>query len=196
MGLDVTLISGDARAVVDSVASATGVDKAVWEASPVDKKNIMDSSHLSGRPAMMVGDGINDSPALTAATLGVAMAGVSDITLDSADVVLTRNDVELVALFLRVSKKSYAIMKENIFWALFYNVIAIPLAVSGVLHPIVAAGAMAASSVFVVANSLRISRISEKGGFHVDNILSDTHSAYPWYRRVASVYLVGQKRPV
>ncbi|MBZ0155376.1 MAG: heavy metal translocating P-type ATPase [Alphaproteobacteria bacterium] len=155
----VFLASGDNRITTDAVASSAGIEEAVSEASPEKKREVIAGIREKGGKVMMVGDGINDAPALTEALVGVAMGRGTDIAMESADAVLVRNDLRLIPYFLHLSARTYSIIKQNIFWAFFYNVVAIPLAVSGTLHPIVAAGAMAASSLAVVLNSLRIKRI-------------------------------------
>lgn len=152
----VSIVSGDNRITTGSIASMVGVDRAISEASPVAKKELVTDMQSKGHNILMVGDGINDAPALTEAMVGIAMGRGTDIAMESADAVLVRNDLKLILYFMNLSKKTFSIIKQNIFWAFFYNIIAIPLAVSGVLHPIIAAGAMAASSLFVVGNSLRI----------------------------------------
>ncbi len=159
MKLRVSIISGDNNQATQYVAAAVGLGEARAEASPVDKKEAIRALQERNQHVLMIGDGINDAPALTEATLGIAMGRGTDIARESAAVVLIRDDLRLIPYFLRASRKVYGIIRQNIFWALFYNVAAIPLAVAGLLHPIVAAGAMAASSLFVVGNSLRIRRM-------------------------------------
>jgi Cu2+-exporting ATPase len=156
----VMMVSGDNPRTTMAVASGVGIEKAESGVSPVGKKEVVTRLQEKGSRAMMIGDGINDAPALTAATVGVAMGRGTDIAMESSDAVLVRNDLRLVPSFIRLSRRAYGIIKQNIFWAFFYNIFAIPLAVAGVLHPIVAAFAMTASSLFVVGNSLRI----RKGG--------------------------------
>jgi Cu2+-exporting ATPase len=156
MGIHVSVISGDNKTTTSSIAASVGIDDVVSEASPVKKKEEIEDIQKRGGRVMMIGDGINDAPALTESAVGVAMGRGTDIAMESADAVLVRNDLRLIPYFIRLSKKTYSIIKQNIFWAFFYNIAAVPLAVSGMLHPIIAAGAMAASSLFVVGNSLRI----------------------------------------
>jgi heavy metal translocating P-type ATPase len=161
MNYSLSLVSGDNQGTTESIASRVGIEHAVSEASPVKKREIVAEIQSAGEKVIMVGDGINDAPALTEAVVGLAMGRGTDIARESSDAVLVRNDLRLVPYFIRLSRKASGIIKENIFWAFFYNIIAIPLAVTGVLHPIVAAGAMAASSLFVVGNSLRVKRCGQ-----------------------------------
>jgi Cu2+-exporting ATPase len=156
LGQEVSLASGDNRATTEAVAAAAGVPFSAPEMSPLEKRELIRGLQEKGKKVMMIGDGINDAPALTEATVGIAMGKGTDIAMESADAVLIRNDLTLIPYVIRLAGKAYAVIKQNIFWAFFYNIVALPLAVSGVLHPIMAAGAMAASSLFVVTNSLRI----------------------------------------
>jgi Cu2+-exporting ATPase len=158
MNYALSLVSGDNAATTGSIASRIGIGHFIAEASPVRKREIIGEMQVRGGRVMMVGDGVNDAPALTEAIVGLAMGRGTDIAKESADAVLVRSDLRLIPYFIRLSRQTFRIIKENIFWAFFYNVVAIPLAMTGVLHPIVAAGAMAASSLFVVGNSLRIRR--------------------------------------
>ncbi len=133
-----------------------GIATAFAEVTPVEKRERVAALQAAGRRVLVAGDGVNDAPALTQADVGVAMSRGTDVTLESAEAVLVRDDLRLLPELVRLSRKTYRIIRENLFWALVYNVVAVPLAVAGLLHPIVAAAAMAASSTFVVLNSLRI----------------------------------------
>lgn len=158
LGISVSIVSGDNTRTTSTIASNVGVLDAKAEATPAQKREIVASMQNNGVRVMMIGDGINDAPALTQSSVGVAMGRGTDIAMESADAVLVRNDLGLLPFMIRLSRKTYGIIKQNIFWAFFYNIVAIPLAVAGQLHPIVAAGAMAASSLAVVGNSLRIKK--------------------------------------
>jgi len=149
------MITGDAPATAESVARTLGVRTVKARRTPEEKAGDVRIFRESGKSCAMVGDGINDAPALVEAEVGIAMGRATDIALESADMVLMRNDLRLVPLALRLAKRTFSVIKQNLFWAFFYNVVTIPLAVMGVLHPIVAAGAMALSSLSVVGNSLR-----------------------------------------
>jgi Cu2+-exporting ATPase len=160
-GVGVSLVSGDGAGATASAAARAGIGRFEAEASPVRKREIVAAMQAGGSAVMMVGDGINDAPALTEALVGVAMGRGTDIARSSADAVLTRNDLRLIPWFVESSRGTFGIIRGNIFWAFFYNTVAIPMAVAGLLHPIVAAGAMAASSLFVVVNSMRIRKFAE-----------------------------------
>jgi Cu2+-exporting ATPase len=134
----------------------------VPEAAPAGKRDLVAEMQAGGSRVVAVGDGINDAPVLSQADVGMAMGRGTDVTLESADAVLVRDDLRLVPEAVRLSRRAYRIIRQNLFWAFFYNAVAIPLAMTGVLHPIVAAAAMAASSLFVVGNSLRIGRAGRR----------------------------------
>ena len=155
-GYSVSVASGDNRHTTESVAAAAGIGHVVSEASPLKKGEVIEEMQTGGKRVMFVGDGINDAPALTESLVGIAMGKGTDIAMESADAVLVRNDLRIIPYCLLLSAKAFSIIKQNIFWAFFYNMCAIPLAIAGLLHPIIAAAAMAASSLFVVGNSLRI----------------------------------------
>ncbi len=156
LGREVSLVSGDNRATTEAAAAAAGIPSAVPEMSPLEKRELIRGLQEKGKKVMMIGDGINDAPALTEAIVGIAMGKGTDIARESADAVLVRNDLTLIPSMIRLAGRAYSVIRQNIFWAFFYNIVALPLAVSGILHPIMAAGAMAASSLFVVTNSLRL----------------------------------------
>jgi Cu2+-exporting ATPase len=162
LGLRVTLLSGDNRRTTEAVAVGLGIAVAIAEVTPVEKRERVAALQAAGRRVLVAGDGVNDAPALTQADVGVAMSRGTDVTMESAEAVLVRDDLRLLPELVRLSRRTYRIIRENLFWAMVYNLVAVPLAVIGILHPIVAAGAMAASSTFVVLNSLRIRRVAPR----------------------------------
>jgi len=139
-----------------TIADQTGVTSIIAGVLPEGKSEEIARLRAQGRVIAMAGDGINDAPALVAADIGIAMASGSDIAMESADVVLMRSDLKSVVQAIELSRTTFRIIKQNLFWAFFYNGAAIPIAMAGMLNPIVAAAAMAVSSVTVVLNSLRI----------------------------------------
>ncbi|GEJ56820.1 heavy metal translocating P-type ATPase [Anaeromyxobacter diazotrophicus] len=156
LGLEIAIVSGDAAGTTRAVAARAGIDRVLAEASPLDKERELARLQAAGARVLMAGDGVNDAPALTRADVGVAMGRGTDVTLESADAVLVRDDLRLLPALVRLGRRTTRVIRQNVFWAFFYNVVAIPLAIAGTLHPIVAAAAMAASSLFVVGNSLRV----------------------------------------
>ncbi|HVI74366.1 MAG TPA: heavy metal translocating P-type ATPase [Anaeromyxobacteraceae bacterium] len=156
LGLELAIVSGDGAATTAALAVRAGIDRVVAEATPLEKERELARLQAAGARVLMVGDGINDAPALTRADVGVAMGRGTDVTLESADAVLVRDDLRLLPALVRIGRRTTRVIRQNVFWAFIYNVVAIPLAVAGALHPIVAAAAMAASSLFVVGNSLRV----------------------------------------
>lgn len=158
LGIDSHVLSGDAPAVVDAVASAVGIDRARGGVQPEDKADAVKQLHEQSNIVAMVGDGINDSPALAQADVGVAMGTGADVAMETAGITLMRPDPRLVVGAFRISRATWRKIKQNLFWALVYNVIGIPLAAIGYLSPAVAGAAMAASSVSVVTNALLLRR--------------------------------------
>jgi P-type E1-E2 ATPase len=153
--VSISLVTGDNADTARAVAERIGIDRVQANISPLGKAEEIRKLQAAGSRVLMAGDGINDAPALVQANVGVAMGRATDIALESADMVIMRPDLRLVPLALALSRKTLTVIRQNIFWAFFYNLVVIPLAVAGVLHPIVAAGAMAFSSLSVVGNSLR-----------------------------------------
>jgi len=155
-GYAVAMVTGDGEAVSARIAGEAGIGTVLSALTPPEKTEAVRRARSGGSVVLMVGDGINDAPALTEADVGLAMGRGTDIALESADAVLMRDDLRLVPRFLAISKQTMRVIRQNLFWAFSYNVVAIPLAVSGRLHPIASAALMAASSLVVVGNSLRL----------------------------------------
>lgn len=156
LGLSTRLVSGDRQQVAQEIGRQMGIMHVAADVLPEDKQRIVRELQAAGEVVAMVGDGINDAPALAAADLGIAMGSGADVALESADMVLTRHDLRLLPQAIRLSRAVLAVIKQNLWWALGYNVLLIPLAAGAFMPPALAAAAMAASSVSVVLNSLRL----------------------------------------
>ena len=156
MGIEVVLVTGDNEITAKTVAKALGIDEVHWGVRPEDKMSIVRDYQATGKKVMMTGDGMNDAAALKAADVGVAMGSGTDLAIDSADVVILQGGAAKVVSLIEISKETFRVIRQNLKWAFGYNVVAIPLAMSGLLHPIIAEGAMALSSISVIINSLRI----------------------------------------
>ncbi|MBV2362158.1 heavy metal translocating P-type ATPase [Streptomonospora nanhaiensis] len=156
MGLTPVLLTGDTRGVAEAVAAEVGIEKVIAEVLPEEKAAVVRRLQEEGATVAMVGDGVNDAAALAQADLGLAMGTGTDVAIEAGDLTLVRGDLRLVADAIRLSRRTLATIRGNLFWAFAYNVMALPLAAAGLLNPMIAGGAMALSSVFVVSNSLRL----------------------------------------
>jgi len=169
LGLETVMITGDRQAAADAVASQLGLDHVEAEVLPADKLDVVKRYQQQGRVTAMVGDGINDAPALAQADIGIAIGSGTDVAKETGDIVLVKGDIRDVERSIRLGRKTLAKIKQNLFWAFFYNIVGIPIA-AGLLYPTFgivlkpefAGLAMAFSSVSVVTNSLLLKRTARK----------------------------------
>ncbi len=160
LGLRPVLLTGDNQATAEAVAAAAGIGEVISGALPAAKAQVITDLQGSGRSAAMVGDGVNDGPALAAAQLGLALGSGTDVAICAADMILLRDDLMVVPDAIRLARATFKTIRRNLAWAFCYNLVALPVAALGYLNPVIAAATMTLSSVFVVWNSLRLRRFS------------------------------------
>ncbi|CAM5297374.1 carbonate dehydratase [Streptomyces purpurascens] len=156
LGIRPVLATGDREAPARAVAQALGIEEVHARCTPEDKASLVRDVKEQGYRVAVVGDGVNDAAALAGADLGIAMGGGTDVAVGAADVTLVRGDIEALADAVRLARRTLVTIRANLVWAFGYNVVTVPLAMVGLLNPMLAAAAMSASSVLVVANSLRL----------------------------------------
>jgi Cu+-exporting ATPase len=163
MGVESVMLTGDNQGSARAVAEAVGIADFRAEVLPADKASVVKALGQGGRKVAMVGDGINDAPALASADVGIAMSTGTDVAMHTAGITLMRGDPALVADAIDVSRRTYGKIRQNLFWAFIYNLVGIPLAALGLLNPVIAGAAMALSSVSVVGNALLLKRWKPQG---------------------------------
>ena len=163
--IDTIMLTGDNKETADKIAKDIGITKVISNVLPAEKTEVIKKLKEDNKMVMMCGDGINDSPALATADIGVSVKSGTDIAMDSSDVILTRNNLDSILKLIHISKKTIRIIKQNLFWAFFYNVLMIPIAMGLlqslgiIINPMIASFAMVISSLTVILNTLRLKRL-------------------------------------
>jgi Cu+-exporting ATPase len=165
LGLEPVMLTGDNERTARAIADRVGIERVVAQVLPEEKTEAVKRLQEEGETVAMVGDGINDAPALKQANVGIAIGTGTDIAIESADITLVRGELSAVVMAVKLSRATFAKIRQNLFWAYFYNTIAIPVAILGLLHPVIAEAAMAFSSVNVVTNANRLKRVNIKPTF-------------------------------
>jgi len=159
LGLITAMVTGDNEITARAIANKISIDEVWAGVSPEKKVDIIRKYQIEGKKVMMVGDGINDAAALKASEIGVAIGTGSDLTIESADIIISKGDISKILDTINLSKLTFKKIKQNLFWAFIYNIIAIPMAMMSLLHPVIAEAAMLLSSINVIYNSGRIKKM-------------------------------------